>query len=272
MKTEIKIITPEIAAQLLRGNPGNRDLRPTRVLHYTNQMLLGHWKIGTGEAIQISKSRKILNGQHRLLAIIKSGVSLEFLIVSELEDGVFDVLDRGAVRTNSDIFKIAGTKYCTAMPQTILSYILLKKGLSIKGSQIHKKLTSSELLAMYYERPEYWIEILRNGNNFSLNFKGIITRAFAGSFYAFIADVDKLKAIDFMTQLSTGKDVTNGTIYLLRDRLIADRVAITKLPLRYKVALMILAWNAFAMQIEKRQLRWNESMEFYPTLLNYSTL
>ena len=94
-------IGPEEAATLLRGNEGNRRVRPGAVAKYATIMAEGHWLL-TPEPIVVAKSGRLLNGQHRLHAVIKFGGEVRFLMVSNVDENVFPALDRGAIRTAAD--------------------------------------------------------------------------------------------------------------------------------------------------------------------------
>jgi len=99
---DVETITPEKAAQILAvSNFKNRKLRQVVVGKYAVMMAKGDWKLSP-EAIVISNTGRLLNGQHRLSAVVKSGVPCRFLTIRGPDDDVFSVLDRGAVRTTAD--------------------------------------------------------------------------------------------------------------------------------------------------------------------------
>lgn len=99
-------VTPELAAQILKDhNHSNRKIKRAVVDKYAKLMANGDWKV-TPETICVSVTGRLLQGQHRLLAIIKSGASCNFLFATGFLDDVFDVLDRGAVRTAADALGI----------------------------------------------------------------------------------------------------------------------------------------------------------------------
>lgn len=98
----IETTTPRIAQNILdSGNYKNRRLRPSVVERYSRMMLAGDWHLSP-EAIVISNTGRLLNGQHRLSAVVKSGVTVQFLIIRGPNDDVFAVMDRGAIRSIAD--------------------------------------------------------------------------------------------------------------------------------------------------------------------------
>src|SRR6185369_8200893 len=98
MKISEKLITPLLAEHYLTKNTTNRRVTQTNVDYLTDQMRKGLYKENTGETIKFSRSGKLIDGQHRLLAIVKSGKSFKFTIAEDLEDNVFHVLDTGKTR------------------------------------------------------------------------------------------------------------------------------------------------------------------------------
>lgn len=98
----IVTITPTDAEKLLTNNPDNRRLRPSHIEHLKDQMLQGRWMLSP-EPIIFSKSGKLIDGQHRLNALIRAGMELKFVRAVVDNEEVFKVLDQGVNRSNSDI-------------------------------------------------------------------------------------------------------------------------------------------------------------------------
>ena len=66
------LITPKLAKELLLKNNSNRRITKSFVTTYANDMREGRWKGNTAEFIKIADDGDILDGQHRLLAIIET--------------------------------------------------------------------------------------------------------------------------------------------------------------------------------------------------------
>lgn len=98
-------ITPEIARQWLERNLGNRPASPAHVAKLEKAIRDGKWKM-TGDPIRFSKSAKLIDGQHRLQAILNSGMTVTCVVMRDLEDAIFDVLDSGKGRQKSDVLFI----------------------------------------------------------------------------------------------------------------------------------------------------------------------
>lgn len=74
-------VTPQIAQELLNHNIINRKLNQRRVALYAKDMKEAKWEnIADGISISVDETGKLLNGQHRLNAIIKANVSIEMFV------------------------------------------------------------------------------------------------------------------------------------------------------------------------------------------------
>lgn len=105
-EVQIVDVTPKIASDLLEhANFGNRRPKPAVVKKYAKLMTNGDWRFSP-ETISISKTGRLLNGQHRMMAVVMSGVTCRFLFATGFDDDVFSVLDRGATRTMADALSI----------------------------------------------------------------------------------------------------------------------------------------------------------------------
>lgn len=104
-----QVITPKIAKLLLESNhEKNRKIKPAVVQSYKRQMEKGLWRTNTGEGIKISDTNKLINGQHRLLAIIEYGKSVEMLVFSGIPEESMVCIDDGVKRTLADAMMING--------------------------------------------------------------------------------------------------------------------------------------------------------------------
>lgn len=94
----ITTITPEIAEELLKSNTNNyRAIDKRKVEQYAREMEKGLWEANY-EAIQIDENGILKNGQHRLLAIARSGKPQEMLVVRGVKQQV-SVYDVGKTRS-----------------------------------------------------------------------------------------------------------------------------------------------------------------------------
>ena len=110
MKTTIERITPTVAAEILKGNDRNRNLSKSTIAQYAKYMVDGEWR-QNGETIKISNGGALLDGQHRLHAIIVSGLAQNFVVIRGLdEQEAMKTIDIGKKRTIADSLGLYGHK------------------------------------------------------------------------------------------------------------------------------------------------------------------
>ena len=74
---------------------------------YAADMGDGHWQFN-GEAVKFAGDGSLLDGQHRLAAIIEADVVLPLLVVRGLASSAQETVDGGAKRKFSDVLKLRG--------------------------------------------------------------------------------------------------------------------------------------------------------------------
>lgn len=111
-------ITPEVAGDMLANNyENNRRINPRAVRAIAADMRDGRFVSQNGQTIIVTKSGKLIDGQHRLSAIRDSGVSLTFLvaIVDDDEERVFYSIDCGKPRALNQFIKGANKTNVAAL-------------------------------------------------------------------------------------------------------------------------------------------------------------
>ncbi|HYP55289.1 MAG TPA: hypothetical protein VEQ41_03155 [Solirubrobacterales bacterium] len=107
LDTEIVEMTPRAAREILDRNARNRSLRSDYVRKLGAAMERGEWTVN-GEPIQIAEDGTLLNGQHRLSAVVESGVSVPMLVVRGLPPAAQRTMDTGTRRNLSDVLALHG--------------------------------------------------------------------------------------------------------------------------------------------------------------------
>lgn len=104
---EWRIVTPDMAADWLRTrNRRNRNFRDSLVRAYARDIESGAWVL-SHQAIAFDSAGNLVDGQHRLAAIHKTGKALRLLVVWNLPEkqngrSTLEALDRGAPRSITD--------------------------------------------------------------------------------------------------------------------------------------------------------------------------
>lgn len=263
MKTEVVRVTPEIAKEMLdKINTKNRTLSIGRARALARAMEDGQWEMN-GDSIKISDTGILLDGQHRLTAIVISKTTQDVLFVTGLKESVFTTIDVGANRTSADMLSIAGVRNSAIIASSVMLYLVDKKlGKPLHGSPDRKptKKDISEFVSQHRDNlEEISTEIIKKDGNYSV---GRILNG-SGAFYATMKIIDKYPkdiAFSFLSQLRRGVyDYEQGPVECLRNKLISSKmIKSTNLTREYEIALFIKAFNAWIKGEKSKLLKLNK--------------
>jgi len=257
MEMRIETITPEIAAKYLGQNDNNRPLQPSWVKRLTESMLRNEWTIN-GEAIKIGVSGNVLDGQHRLHAIIKSGASIQTVVMHNVSDQVFLTLDQGKRRSASDGFAIEGyTNTNTLAAATRAAYAISH------GGDFGKYLSVPLMQSILMQHPSLpaWTAFFRSKSARNLFQSSIIAVAALAEEKHGHASV-----LAFMEPLFSGINIdSESPMLVLRQRMIESRASRIVTRAQTQAAYSIKTWNAYITNKKIGVLRW-KSDEVFPVL------
>lgn len=97
------------ATRLLKHNDLNRPTSEATVERYAKLMREGRWTLSC-DAIGIDRDKQLINGQHRLKAVILSDTDQSFMVIHNLDRKAFEVADTGKRRSAMDVLAIDGRK------------------------------------------------------------------------------------------------------------------------------------------------------------------
>lgn len=236
---EVVEMTPVMATELLRENRGNRAMSRLNVESIVGAMLRGEW-MENGETIKVSKSGRLLDGQHRLAAVVQADVALPMVVVSGLDDASFETIDKGRRRTTGDTLTSMGVANSNVMAAagTIL-FKYLATGDPFNTAPKSRPTTHQvlEIIDLSPGLPES--ARFAASSNFCRRYFGPSLTAFAH--YVF-SDDDPVAAYSFFDELDDGVGLP---ILLLRDRLITTAAGKHKIPQKYKGGLLFKSYKHF---------------------------
>ncbi|MCD8302561.1 MAG: hypothetical protein LUC44_06035, partial [Prevotellaceae bacterium] len=101
--------------------------------------------------ITFSEEGRLLNGQHRLKAVVKSGKTVRMAVMRGVSVKDFSVIDTGMMRTSSDILSIAQVPNYTSVASIIGRYLYYS------DANYGRMFTSrEEVLDIYLADSEFW--------------------------------------------------------------------------------------------------------------------
>lgn len=247
MKIELISVTPELAAQWLATNTDrNRRISKTTVNRYAQDMIRDQWLV-TGEAIKFDREGKLIDGQHRLSAVVASKKNVQMCVIRDLDEATMLVIDTGKSRSAGDALAIAGhngmSNELAALTRKVIAHqagtlsILERRGVRIGD----KTITNHQIVdyCSQYDLSEHV--------NFSARMKkkavsGALIPAEYAFFHWLFSQKDPVSAEAFLSKLALLENVgSDDPIRTLHTKLTKG----TKLDGKMKLHAVITAWNAW---------------------------
>jgi hypothetical protein len=220
VRYERLFVTPEMAAEWLRANPTNRPIRKQRVAELVDAIRSGRWH-ENGQGIIFSKSGRMLNGQHRCLAICSSGIGVWMLVTNGVDDAAMPSIDDGAPRTLADVLVMEGwDPWNSRTGSTAVRYaIALETGKNKLNISIENEIGRE----FVFSNPEIMssVEMLQK-----LPRKPTPMPHSLGAFLHYeMGKLDRDAADDFIRKLWTGENLASGDVVLqLRNSLLGRQL------------------------------------------------
>lgn len=253
MKMELLEITPALATRWLETNTGNRKLTPEHVEYLAEQMKAGGWKL-TGDPIKLSHTGRLLDGQHRLNALIKADATLPFWVATNCEDNIFDVLDTGRVRKATDVVSI----HTAAYPKEKAA--LVKNILHYKG-EIRKKWRVAPAVILDYVKAHDLTLYVEQGTKW-YNRCRLLNRSEWIYLYWLLHARHTDEAYTFLNRLAHGTKIKAGDpVAVLRHRLEQSYGGRYAFSSAERIGYVTKAWNAHRKDERPEQLRYNPDKE-----------
>ena len=240
MKILTMEVTPELAAEWLKENINNRKIRLDHVKKIAADIKAGKW-ILTGDAIRFSDSR-LIDGQHRLLAIVQSGTTVETVVMFGVPDSAFDRIDQNKTRSASDILishGISNPTECASVYKMVKAY---EKGGASLTLQKHDAPSHSDVVE---NLKEHHRDAAKFGKQNRIN--GALPPSIIGTSWFICSSLDSYAATEFWSTVGTGQRseilVTNNALQL-RDRLLTHAAASKRMLKEHIFTWCVRAWNA----------------------------
>lgn len=205
----VERIIPSVAKKYLAQNHSNRPIRQAVVDRYAGMMADGKWHL-THEGIAFGKDGKLYDGQHRLTAIIQSGVPVRLVVTRGLEPTSREDIDTGSRRTALDNLAIVSG---VMLPKTIGAALNIIWMVTNTGT-VARSASAGELQEMLKAHNE-GVEMVREV--FTGTRRGICRSSFLAAFlFAYPTDKKRIRAL--AERFYQGTNLTKGDpMYALRE-------------------------------------------------------
>ncbi|CAA9365156.1 MAG: hypothetical protein AVDCRST_MAG68-5133 [uncultured Gemmatimonadetes bacterium] len=238
VETSVETIDPATAARMLDANVNNRPLRKRVVDSYAEDMRAGRW-IFNGEAIKIADDGTLLDGQHRLAAVVQSGVTVRIAVVRGLPRSAQESMDAGARRTAGDALSLRGEKHShtvAAVARLILT----------QGDSVNRQVSNAEQVELINSDPalRWVVGSVVTGELAQLKY--VAPTALIGYAYWRLHHVDSYACAEFFQRLATLSNLhAKSPILALHKKLIGHNTGSGYKGRREGLSMIFSAWNAW---------------------------
>jgi len=214
-----EFITPDMAKKYLLSNAHNRNISLAIVEKYARDMKNGHWLL-SDQGIGFDENGLMIDGQHRMMAVIKSGATIPCWVARGLPvkvNGVCtqDVIDTLKTRSTADQLTLshgitnATTKASVA--NMIVSIIKNTNKISISATQ------ALSVIDLYEDEMEFVLS--DRGSGKGLSYSPVI------SGLVFAAKVELDSVIAFKDKYFKGTELSEGSPALTLRNYMMGRVS-----------------------------------------------
>ena len=251
-------VTPTLAESWLEWNDGNRRVTNRHVINIAKQMVSGNWMLN-GQCLIMGSNGKLLDGQHRLHAVIECGKTILMDVRFGIDPETFKTIDEGKKRSPGDVLSIVGTKDANnvaAAARFVMSYDYGNSKTVQKGSYGGLAPSNSDVLKWVKENPSIEEDVMTGASLYTASSRLVLSRSMFAAFIYIAKRVDEADAESFFGRLATGHNLSVGTISRLRDRLIRSKLdKSNSLPTGVRNQLVAKYWNAWRDGKEVKQIK-----------------
>jgi hypothetical protein len=204
----VETIDPSLAELLLKGNLRNRSLSKATVAAMVRDMISGRW-ILTHQGIALDSEGRLIDGQHRLTAVVLSGATVQMVVTYNADPTSFPVIDRNRTRSIGDMLGLAHQG--VRSPTAVVAVLRLIDRLGAPTDQKHTYDEVDALYAKYGEDVQWTVSHMTT--------KGLrVAGVLAGVAYALPVARDKVEEFASVVCSRTGMTSPMAALWGAVDR------------------------------------------------------
>lgn len=278
LTSNLETITPQEADRLLvqTAIPNFRRIDNRIISRIVADILNGRWRVN-GDAIRLDSAGNIIDGQHRLRAIVKAGVAAQTFVVRGItvEDAI--TIDTGRARLLSDHVRNCGVKnvlQCASAARKIHHYIATGEEL---GPMCFDGFTPNHDIASMMQTFRGQRDVIETSSCLAKKQRMVSTSGLVYLFFVSTESVPNDRPLDFLADFADSLKIDSDVpdtdpCFWLRARLIKDQQSKSKLRRSDIMASTIKAWNVRAegRSANANHIRWiasGRSAEPFPGIV-----
>lgn len=228
IKIELKKITPSYAKEVLenRNEENFRKLKVSAANLYQKDMEDGNWMFN-GDSIRFDSNGNLIDGQTRLQAIRKSGISQDFVVITGLDPKCAKTIDIGFKRSVEDYLNKFEKMYEKGATAVVKLALTLKRGNSQIGhSAANARISNPMIVDAYKSDDKHFNEATSYGKEISKNSGKVLKPSHVGGLYYHLVytkgyDIGKVRM--FFEKLSNYSSAGETTPFKTTYQILQDK-------------------------------------------------
>ena len=276
ISTKVERISPVQAKKYLETSPENRiTVSSRRVIRtYADAMRKGEWMLN-GETIVFDEQGRLMQGHHRMMAVVESGCEVEFLVVRNVpRDRAWTTYNCG-LKTNLGqmlaMKKIKNASLVAAIVNVNSNLVKFGRVFANNGPSTN---ASARTLTSDYSQYEDFMEDYDNIATMTHGLcdrRKILTNSWVGGIIFYLTHEGNYQ-MDFVQRFfETLCKIENNDVkqaVVLRNAIVSNRISHKEMKPDFLFALVVKAWNAYVENREISRMRWNKKEEYPQLILN----
>lgn len=277
MRVEVVEVTPDQAEKWLQSAAGlpQRAITTRRVAAYASAMSRGQWRV-THQSIALDPDGVLIDGQHRLSAVVMSRKTVPMSVAFDVPRESFDVLDTGFARTASSILHIGGYNDANGVAAASRAFMIYKE---IDGT---RRVPSADVRSQFSARDVLDFMETENGEHMRANMRpGAVigkalnkygARTWIAAALTLIDETNPLPDTreEFVNKWETGEMLSAGAPVLTLRRWMTSEYGYGRADRGYRgivgIAAAVRAWNAFTSGHDLALIRIRPGKERWPVV------
>jgi VRR-NUC domain-containing protein len=253
LSAKVLMVTPAIAEGWLTTRHPNRRIVPARVQELAALMRQGAWHLN-GESIILDERGTLLDGQHRLSALVQSGTTLPCLVVQGVPVAVQSTLGQAIQRSRADILAMHGEGNSKTVAGALSWLWKYDRGLM---GQPKRSYATQDTLTVLLHYPGLAASV-----SWGRSVQRFLPGSLGGMLHWLFHQRDAALAKHVFQRLKDGLELTSDNpLYALRERLIESRTRLPR-PQPWVLALWaIRCWNALRNHGGVPTLPWSPEID-----------
>lgn len=278
MRFETIEVTPQVASELLAASEHvmQRTYVQRRSERFAHDMRNGNWRV-THQPIAISPDGAVLDGQHRLHAVILADATVTMLVAYDIDPTTFAVIDTGTSRGTHDALKIAGIPNAglkASVARQLLAYDAVV-GTTLSLNHAARDLTTTDVQAVFdTPRGELIFAAEALGQRVSKAFGRFGLRSWTAVAWVIMEESELSDSVraEFWQRFTDGAMLAPGSPILALRRWIMSETGLGGVTTHdrpaHVIANTIKAVNDYTLGLERQIVTWRQGREAMPRVIN----